>query len=66
MICGSVEELFGARDPNTLIVGAPDINEEDHANRIGVDKHVNTGVLTMDLPGIRQMYTADSILKEIS
>ena len=66
MIRGSVEELFGARDPDTLIVGASDINEEDHANRIGVDKYVNTGVLTLDLPGIRQMYTVESILEEIS
>ena len=66
MIRGSVEELFVERNPDTLIVGVSDINEEDHANRIGVDKYVNTGVLTMDLPGIRQMYTIDSMLKEIS
>ncbi len=66
MIRGSVEELFKERTPDTLIVGAPDINEEDHANRIGVDKYVNTGVLTMNLPGIRQMYTVESMLKEIS
>lgn len=62
----SVEKLFGIKNPNTLIVGAPDINEEDHANRIGVDKYVNTGVLTMNLPGIRKMYSVDSMLKEIS
>lgn len=66
LIRGSVEELFGARNPDTLIVGVSDINEEDHANRIGVDKYVNTGVLTMDLPGIRRMYTVDSMLREIS
>ena len=66
MIRGSVDELFGARNPDTVIVGVSDINEEDHANRIGVDKYVNTGVLTMNLPGIRQMYTEDSMLKEIS
>lgn len=66
MIRGSVEELFRTRDLNTLIVGVSDINEEDHANRIGVDKYVNTGVLIMDLPGIRQMYTVDSMLTEIS
>ena len=66
LIRGSVEELFAERDPDTLIVGAPDINEEDHANRVGVDKYVNTGVLTMNLPGIRQMYSVDSMLKEIS
>ena len=66
LIRGSIEELFGARNPDTLIVGVSDINEEDHANRIGVDKYVNTGVLTMDLPGIRRMYTVDSMLKEIS
>lgn len=66
LIRGSVEELFRTGDPNTLIVGVSDINEEDHANRIGVDKYVNTGVLTMDLPGIRKMYTVDSMLTEIS
>lgn len=66
MIRGSVEELFEERNPDTLIVGVSDINEEDHANRIGVDKYVNTGVLTMNLPGIRQMYTVDSMLNEIS
>jgi lipopolysaccharide biosynthesis glycosyltransferase len=66
MIRGSVEELFKERTPDTLIVGAPDINEEDHANRIGVDKYVNTGVLTMNLAGIRQMYTIDSMLDGIS
>lgn len=66
MIRGSVEALFEAKNTDTLIVGVSDINEEDHANRIGVDKYVNTGVLNMDLPGIRQMYTMDSMLKEIS
>ncbi len=66
LIRGSVEELFRNGDPNTLIVGVSDINEEDHANRVGVDKYVNTGVLTMDLPGIRKMYTVDSMLAEIS
>lgn len=66
MIRRSIEELFAERSPDTLIVGAPDINEEDHANRIGVDKYVNTGVLTMDFPGIRQMYTVESMLEEIS
>lgn len=66
MIRGSLEELFGSRNPDTLIIGVSDINEEDHANRIGVDKYVNTGVLTMNLPGIRDMYTVDSMLKEIS
>ena len=66
MIRGSVEALFEAKNTDTLIVGVSDINEEDHANRIGVDKYVNTGVLNMDLPGIRQMYTMDSMLREIS
>lgn len=66
LIRGNIEELFRERNPDTLIVGASDINEEDHANRIGVDKYVNTGVVTMNLPGIRQMYTVDSMLKEIS
>ena len=66
MIRGSVEALFEAKNTDMLIVGVSDINEEDHANRIGVDKYVNTGVLNMDLPGIRQMYTMDSMLKEIS
>ena len=66
LIRGNIEELFRERNPDTLIVGASDINEEDHANRIGVDKYVNTGVVTMNLPGIRKMYTVDSMLKEIS
>ena len=66
LVRGSVEELFKERNPDTLIVGVSDINEEDHANRIGVDKYVNTGVVTMNLPGIRQMYTVESMLEEIS
>ncbi len=66
LIRGNIEKLFRERNPNTLVVGASDINEEDHANRVGVDKYVNTGVVTMNLPGIRQMYTVDSMLKEIS
>ncbi len=66
LIRRSVEELFKERNPEIMIVGAPDINEEDHAERIGVDKYVNTGVLTMNLAGIREMYTVEQMLKEIS
>ena len=66
MIRKSVKALYRKKNTDTLIIGAPDINEEDHADRIGVDKYVNTGVLTMDLPGIRQMYSVTSLLNEIS
>ena len=62
----SVKGLFRKTDPDVIIVGASDINEEDHADRIGVDVYVNTGVLTMDMPGIRKMYTMESMTEEIS
>lgn len=62
----SVKGLFKKTDPNIVIVGVSDINEEDHANRIGVDIYVNTGVLTMDMVGIRKMYTMESMMEEIS
>lgn len=62
----SVKGLFRKTDPDIVIVGAADINEEDHANRIGVDTYVNTGVLTMDMVGIRKMYTMESMTEEIS
>ncbi len=62
----SVKGLFRKTDPNTVIVGASDINEEDHADRVGVDVYVNTGVLTMDMIGIRNMYTMESMTEEIS
>ena len=61
-----LEGLFRKTDPDIVIVGAADINEEDHANRIGVDTYVNTGVLTMDMVGIRKMYTMESMTEEIS
>lgn len=62
----SVKGLFKKTDPGIVIVGASDINEEEHANRIGVDIYVNAGVLTMDMAGIRKMYTMDSMAEEIS
>ena len=62
----SVKGLFRKTDPGIVIVGAADINEEDHADRIGVDVYVNTGVLTMDMVGIRKMYTMESMMEEIS
>ena len=62
----SVKELFKKTDPGIVIIGAADINEEDHANRIGVDTYVNTGVLTMDMVGIRKLYTMESMAEEIS
>lgn len=62
----SVEELFKETDPGIIIVGSSDINEEDHADRVGVDVYVNTGVLTMDMPGIRKMYTMESMMEEIA
>ena len=66
LVRGSVEELFMETDPDTIIIGASDINEEDHADRVGVDVYVNTGVLTMDMPGIRKMYTMESMTEEIT
>ena len=62
----SVRPLFSKSGRNTIIVGAPDINEEDHADRIGVDKYVNTGVLVMNMPGIRKMFTIESMLEAIA
>ena len=62
----SVEELFLETEPGIIIVGVSDINEEDHADRIGVDVYVNTGVLTMDMAAIRKMYTMESMTEEIS
>ena len=62
----SVKGLFKKTDPQIVIVGAADINEEDHANRIGVDIYVNTGVLTMDMVGIRKMYTMEGMMDGIS
>lgn len=62
----SVKGLFRKTEEGTIIVGAPDINEEDHAARIGVDKYVNTGVLTMDMKGIRDNFTIESMLDAIS
>ena len=66
LVRGSVEELFKETDPGIIITGASDINEEDHADRVGVDVYVNTGVLTMDMIGIRKMYTMESMMKEIA
>ena len=62
----SVKGLFRKTKPGTVIVGASDINEEDHANRIGVDVYVNTGILTMDMIGIRRMYTMESMAEGIA
>lgn len=62
----SVNRLFKKTNPDIVIVGASDINEEDHANRIGVDVYVNTGVLVMDMVGIRKMYTMESMTEAIS
>ena len=62
----SVKGLFRKTDPNIVILGAADINEEDHASRIGVDVYVNTGVLTMDMAGIRELYTMESMAEEIA
>ena len=61
----SVRGLFRKTKPETVIVGASDINEEDHADRVGVDVYVNTGVLTMDMIGIRKMYTMESMAEGI-
>ena len=66
LVRGSVEELFKDTDSDTIIVGAPDMNEDDHAERIGVDAYVNAGVLVMDMAGIRRMYTMESMVEEIS
>ena len=62
----SVRGLFRKTKPETVILGASDINEEDHADRIGVDVYVNTGILTMDMIGIRRMYTMESMAEEIA
>lgn len=61
----SVRGLFRKTKPATVLVGASDINEEDHADRVGVDVYVNTGVLTMDMIGIRKMYTMESMTEGI-
>lgn len=66
LVRNSVEELYKKTNPDIIIVGASDINEEDHANRIGVDTYVNAGVLTMDMVGIRKMYTMESMAEEIA
>ena len=66
LIRRSVKELFKETDPNIIIVGASDINEEEHAERIGVDTYVNAGVLTMDMIGIRNMYTMESMAEQIA
>lgn len=62
----SIKGLFRKTDPDIIILGVADINEEDHASRIGVDVYVNTGVLTMDMPGIRELYTMESMAEEIA
>lgn len=62
----SVKRLFMKTDSNIIIVGASDINEEDHANRLGVDTYVNAGVLVMDMVGIRKMYSMESMAEAIS
>ena len=62
----SVKELFKETDPDIVIAGVSDINEEDHADRIGVDTYVNTGVLVMDMVGIRKLYTMENMMAEIS
>lgn len=62
----SVKGLFRKTDPGIVILGAADINEEEHAGRIGVDVYVNTGVLTMDMIGIRALYTMESMAEEIA
>lgn len=62
----SVRGMFRKTDPHIVIVGASDINEEDHADRVGVDVYVNTGVLTMDMIGIRRMYTMESMTEQIA
>ena len=66
LVRNSVKGLFRKTDPGIVIIGAADINEEDHAERIGVDIYVNTGVLTMDMIGIRELYTMESMMEEIS
>ena len=66
LVRNSVTGLFRKTDPDIVIIGAADINEEDHAERIGVDIYVNTGVLTMDMIGIRELYTMESMMEEIS
>ncbi len=62
----SVKELFKETEPRTIVLGVSDINEEEHAVRIGVDTYVNAGVLTMDMVGIRKMYTIENMAEEIS
>ena len=62
----SVKELFKETTPGIIVVGASDINEKEHAERIGVDTYVNAGVLTMDMAAIREMYTMESMAEEIS
>ena len=62
----SVKGLFRKTKPETVLIGASDINEEDHADRVGVDVYVNTGVLTMDMIGIRKMYTMESMTEGIA
>ena len=62
----SVEELYKETEHDIIIVGASDINEVEHARRIGVDTYVNAGVLAMDMVGIRKMYTMESMVEVIS
>lgn len=66
LVRGSVNELYKETDPDIIIVGVSDMNEEDHADRIGVDVYVNAGVLVMDMVGIRRMYTMKSMVEEIT
>ncbi|MEE1035325.1 MAG: glycosyltransferase [Agathobacter sp.] len=61
-----VKGLLRKTDPDIVILGAVDINEAEHAERIGVDTYVNTGVLTMDMIGIRALYTMESMAEEIA
>lgn len=66
LIRRSVQNLFKETAPGIVIVGASDINEEEHAERVGVDIYVNAGVLTMDMPGIRKLYTMESMARGIA
>ena len=65
LIRRSVKGLFRKTNPGTIIVGVADLNEEEHAERVGVDVYVNAGVLTMDMIGIRMMYSMESMAEEI-
>lgn len=67
LIRRSVKGLFKKTNPDIVIVGVADLNEEEHAERVGgVDVYVNAGVLTMDMIGIRKMYTMESMAEEIA